>query len=110
MVTYLNYSYPDLTAGNVSSVGGLMQWANTQTLGALGLGIIVAIFGVLLISMMLNNVKFKNSLTVSLFISTVSAIILRWVDLIQEDLIINLLIILTTACIVWLFASKEQTI
>jgi len=102
---FTNYTMP--SDAGVDSFGDLFVWANDAVSGGLGIAILVMTFLFGYLGLNLAGGQNKTSLAGCLFITTIVAILLRSVDLIQRDYIIGILILLTVICMIWLFKSEN---
>lgn len=94
------YSYPT----NITGMGSLFQYVNTQTHSALGLVIILSILIISFLTM--KSYPTSKALAASLFITSVFAIMLSRVGIVNPMVVIAL--ILATA-VVGVWVSFEKT-
>ena len=85
---------------NVSDAGSLMIWNNTATHGMFGLALILILFSISFISML--GFGFKRSLTASLWLSSLTSVVLWVLQLVNAD-IMTAIILITGLSTIFLF-------
>jgi len=99
---FSTYTYP--SDDNVTSFGGLFQWANTQVDDGIGMAIIVMSFIFAFMGFKLSGMPNKQVFASVMFVTTLISILLRSVDMIG-DMVVGSAIAITVGCIVWLFKA-----
>lgn len=95
------FPYPS----NMTSVVGLMGFTNTLVNGNLGIGILLAV-GV--VSFLVSKAfSTEKALAFSMFLTLLSAILFRFMNLIN-DIVLYFVVIGFVGVVIWLYVSRNQ--
>jgi len=95
------YGYPP---ENMTGIIGFLQYVNSMTGGFLGLGFLIIIFMVSFLST--KSFTYERAFGFSAFLTMVSAVLLRFMSLINDTILAIFVVILVVAII---FLMKERS-
>lgn len=95
----------DYPPENMTSILDLFSHANVLTNGVLGIGILVVIAVISIIAT--KSLSTEKSFGFAGFLTLIVAILLRFMDLINDS-VLYIVIIAFVGCMIWLFTSREQ--
>jgi len=98
-----NYSAP---SGNITSSVDFFVWLNSNIQDLFFVGIIGAIFFIILIKLLFNNNSFARSFTASSFICFILTTLLKVIDLVATSFMITFLIF-TVLGVIWTHAENS---
>ena len=98
------YSPP---AGNITSSFDFFSWINTSVNNFFFVGIITAIYFIMLIKMMYNSQNTSQAFTAASFICMILTVLLRVADLVNTSFMV-IFIILTAVGAVWMQTENAK--
>jgi len=97
-------NYTNIT--NSDAILGIAKFVNASTGGALGILILLSSI-VVITSVLSMTYEFRKVIAPSLFVNTILAIMLAWMDLLP-DFAIYVMIILTIGATIWIIVQRDK--